>query len=300
MNNWIILMSSQFKTIGIITKQWNQRSAGTLNRLAEYLLSKDVNIIAEERTGALIESNLKKVPKMELGGLCDLVIVVGGDGSFLHAARAVVDSGTPLVGINRGKLGFLTDIKPIELDTQLDAILAGNYQAEERFLLDASASNGIAYPALNDILIADKENAHMMEFEIYVNDCFMCSERADGLIVATPTGSTAYALSGGGPILHPNLNSIVLVPMFAHTLTSRPIVVPGDSEIRILMKNDPDSAAQLSADSQIREKLSHGEQVLIRKKEKRITLLHPCDYDYFTNIRSKLHWGQKLDLNAYE
>jgi len=285
-----------FKHIGIMGKCRNDSTKETLCTLIHYLKQNPLSISIEEKTAlAIHEKTLSSVSAEELSKQADLVIVIGGDGSLLHAAHSVTAENTPIVGINRGRLGFLTDINPDDITTELDAILAGEYHSEKRFLLKANTQDNSTYcTALNDIVLATGGIAHMIEFEIYINDKFLCSERADGVIIATPTGSTAYALSGGGPILQPSLDAIVIVSMFPHTLTHRPIVIPGDSEITIKLSPNNKIPAKLSGDGQAYCELSKNQELTIKKHSKSLTLLHPKGYDYFACIRSKLFWGKKL------
>lgn len=293
-------MKKSFKKIGIIGKQRaGQTTLATLKNLVEYLLANDYQVIVETATAAFLpELNLTTTAREQLGQQVDLIIVVGGDGSLLNAARAAVAWNTPVVGINRGHLGFLTDIHPQELKIQLDAILAGHYLEESRFLLTAQIEHQqqrtAESDALNDVVLTPGHSAHLIEFEIYIDDRFVCSQRADGLIVATPTGSTAYALSGGGPILHPNLDAIALVPMFPHTLSSRPIVVEGGCEIKIHIALSNDISPEISCDGQARIAVVPGNNIIIRKKAQQLRLIHPKSYDYFETLRDKLHWGRKL------
>ncbi len=291
-------MSLAFTHIGLISK--NQPSAQlseTCKALLAYLETLPLTLLIDQETAQSFNRNdLTTLNRETLCQQADLVIVVGGDGSLLQASRIAACYETPVVGINRGRLGFLADIKPSELETKLNDILHGNYLKEERFLLEAQAPEKLpAQPALNDIVLASTDNAHMMEFSIYINDCFMCSERADGLIITSPTGSTAYALSGGGPIVHPTLDALVLVPMFSHTLTSRPIVVPGGSTITLVIGEQVEIPAKLSLDGQVACQLSCGDKVSISKKSTPLSLLHPTDYNYYDNVRSKLHWGKKIN-----
>ena len=188
-----------------------------------------------------------------------------------------------MLGINRGHLGFLTDINPKELH-RISDVLNGNYTREERFLLKTSL--GIA---LNDVVLLPGE-AQLIEFDIMINNQFVCQQRADGLIIATPTGSTAYALSGGGPILHPHLNAMVLVPMFPHTLSSRPIVIDSDAKIELIISEHKNKTANISCDGQQRIPVEPGTRITIEKHEKKLHLIHPDNYDYFATLREKLGW----------
>lgn len=269
--------------------------ADTLERLQEFLQQRNIDFIAETETAQYF--NKLSCPSLDLDKLnddSDLIICVGGDGTLLQAGRKAVLSNTPVLGINRGRLGFLTDIKPSEIELQIGDILDGNYHEESRFLLDATTSTDDEVQqlgtALNDVVLLPGLITHLVEFEIYINNKLVCQQRADGLIVATPTGSTAYALSGGGPILHPKLDAIVLVPMFPHTLSSRPIVVTGDSEIRIYITDTNRSAPNILCDGQERIDINPGSSVIITKKPEQLRLIHSVEYNYYETLRSKLGW----------
>lgn len=291
-------MKLHFKTIGLMGRQRSPESIQCLTILCEYL-TKNYDIVIEQDTATFLSGNYYTIaPQEEFGKKVDLVIVVGGDGSLLKAAQFVVDYETPVLGVNRGRLGFLTDIHPNELTKRLQQVLDGEYIKEERFMLNAEIrhKNKVIYQnmALNDVVLLPGEFTHMIEFEIYINKQFVCSQSADGHIVATPTGSTAYALSGGGPILHPKLDAIVLVPMFPHTLSSRPIVVAGDSDIEFKMIPRFETSPQVSCDGQDKVPISPGDTLHVYKKAKYLKLLHPKGYNYFSTLRKKLHWEKKL------
>lgn len=291
-------MSKAFKTIGIIGRLKNPGVKDTLATLVEYLHSLQRDIVIEAETAeSLNDASLKIVTRDQIGSLCDLIIVIGGDGSLLNATHAVVNNEIPVLGINRGSLGFLTDILPTELQ-KIKAILDGKYVLEKRFLLTAEVDlHGEALgkdDALNEVALIPNVTPHMIEFEIYIDDQFVCSQNSDGLIIATPTGSTAYALSGGGPILHPQLDAIVLVPMFPHTLSSRPIVVEGNQQINIIVSQNNSHTPRISCDGQAYINTPPGSRITIRKKPQRLHLIHPMDYNYYETLRSKLHWGKKL------
>lgn len=291
-------MSVKFKTIGIIGRIKTPGVKDTLRTLIDYLLILNQHFLVELETSELLnDKSLGNVPREQLGQQCDLLIVVGGDGSLLHAAHAVVNNETPVLGINRGSLGFLTDILPTQLEKIKD-ILDGKYILEKRFLLSATIElDGQTFgkdDALNEVAILPDAVPHMIEFEIYIDGQFLCSQNSDGLIIATPTGSTAYALSGGGPILHPQLDAIVLVPMFPHSLNNRPIVVEGKREINIIISPNNTTSPRLSCDGRAYINTPPGSRIFIRKKSKFLHLVHPLDYNYYETLRSKLHWGKKL------
>ncbi|MCB1827373.1 MAG: NAD(+) kinase [Coxiellaceae bacterium] len=266
----------------------------TLLALKDYLLSLNAELLVEKNTNTMMgKHKLPVVTAEKIPNDCDLIVVVGGDGSLLTAAHIALPYNLPVLGINRGRLGFLTDIHPDEL-TKISAILSGHYREEKRFLLqtaltveDKKINEDIA---LNDVVLLPGNLAQMIEFEIMVNGQFVCSQRADGMIVATPTGSTAYALSGGGPILHPALNAVVLVPMFPHTLSSRPIVISGDSQIVINICASNETSPYVSCDGQSRIALAPGGKIEIHKKPELLRLIHPVDYHYFNTLREKLSW----------
>jgi NAD+ kinase len=233
-----------------------------------------------------------------LGERCDLIVVVGGDGSLLGVARDLARAGVPMLGINRGGLGFLADIPPEQIESRLPSVLEGSFSTEDHFLLDArvlwDGEEAGASPALNDVVVHLGALSRMMEFSLWVDGQFVYEQRSDGLIVASPTGSTAYSLSAGGPIMHPSLDAIVIVPMFPHTLTSRPLVVRGQSEIRIVMGESGTADAQVSCDSQVDFPLCAGAEVRIRKYQTPLRLIYPIDHSFYESCRSKLDWGTRL------
>lgn len=292
-------MSATFKAIGIIGRVKNLEVKDTLSALIDYLIQLKKNLIIEKETAeSLSSSNLKTLPRDQLGKQCDLLIVVGGDGSMLNAVHAVVNDEIPILGINRGSLGFLTDVLPTQLDKIKD-ILEGKFILEKRFLLTAHVledNKKIGEDvALNEAALLPDTIPHMIEFEIYIDDKFLCSQDSDGLIIATPTGSTAYALSGGGPILHPHLDAMVLVPMFPHSLNYRPIVIDGNSKISIIISPNNQTCPRLSCDGRAYLTLPPGSRIHIHKKVETLHLIHPLDYNYYETLRSKLHWGKKLN-----
>lgn len=287
--------SLTFKNIGLIGRQGSSKVTETLKRLMPFLDKKGFQPILEERTAELLlEHSYQEADINMLAEICDLVIVVGGDGSLLGAARAMAKTGVPVVGVNRGRLGFLTDISPDEIEEKIGQVLAGKFSAEERFLLEAEIYRdhelvGTA-EGLNDVVIHPGKSARMIEFDLHIEGQFVYNQRSDGLIVATPTGSTAYALSGGGPIMHPKLDALVLVPMFPHTLSSRPIVVDGNSEIKIFIHDDNETYPHVSCDGQSHLVTRPGDVIYIRKKAQKLKLLHPVGHDFYETCRNKLGW----------
>jgi NAD+ kinase len=262
------------------------------------LLSLKKTCLLDNETAAhLTDLTIPILPREALCQEADLLIVVGGDGNILHTAHDAVQYNVPVLGINRGRLGFLTDILPHRLD-KIKLILDGQFHMEKRFLLEASVyqdTHCIGHDhALNEVALIPNSAPHMTEFEIYIDQQFVCSQDSDGLIIATPTGSTAYALSGGGPILHPQLDAIVIVPMFPHTLSMRPIVIEANQAIDIMISPNNSTAPRLSCDSHHFIEVPLGGRIHIKKLGKPLQLIHPIDYDYYESLRSKLHWGHKL------
>ncbi|MBM87301.1 MAG: NAD(+) kinase [Gammaproteobacteria bacterium] len=290
---------SEFKCIGLIGRPGHDGVIESLTRFMLYLQSKEVSIMMDDVTSELVRnSSAKVVTRAQLGANCDLLVVVGGDGSILNAAKHVVSKGVPVIGINRGKLGFLTDILPGEIESQFDEVLAGNYTVENKFLLDvkvkANVESNLLGLALNDVVLHPGKAAQMIEFELFINDQFVYSQESDGLIVATPTGSTAYSLSAGGPITHPDLNAVVLVPMYPHSLNSRPIVIDGDCEIKIVVAAKESLQPQVSCDGEVCYTASASDELFVTKNSNPLKLIHPPNHSFYQACRSKLGWGSRL------
>lgn len=294
-------MSKQFKTIGIIGKHRGENLGDTLQELFQFLQRRGLEILFDEDTLALagsLQDKLAGVDLDTLGRRADLVFVVGGDGTILAAARRLVEYEVPILGINLGRLGFLADISPTELGSKLEQILAGEYEEEQRAMLHARVMRDGRQigesSAFNDVVIHSCNVARMIQYETFINGKFVSRSNADGLIVATPTGSTAYALSGGGPIVHPSLNALVLVTVCPHTMSHRPIVIDADSEIEIVFSEQNQACAQVSCDGQVDISLENGDCVQIKRKDKSIRLIHPRNHNYYSILRAKLHWGKRL------
>jgi NAD+ kinase len=294
---------AEFNNIGLVGRSGNAPVVDTLRRLLDFLRGKDLTVFVDDLTAELVSGHgQKQCKRAELSKFCDLVIVVGGDGSMLNVAKFVASDQVPVIGINRGRLGFLTDILPDELEEGISAVLDGSYSVDSRFLLDVvvrlnSSKNSEDYhlgSALNDVVLHPGKAAQMIKFELFVDGIFVYSLNSDGLIVATPTGSTAYALSAGGPIMHPGLNAVVLVPMYPHSLGNRPIVVDGDSEIRIVVSPQETLEPQVSCDGQVLYTASAGDEFIVRKKDVPLKLIHPPEHTFYQACRSKLGWGSRL------
>jgi len=291
-------MACEFSTIGLIGKYGDPGVGETLLQISQYLEKYDCEVMLEAETASMVSNqHLPTASLKTIGEQCKLAIIVGGDGTLLNAARNLVDYNVPILGVNLGRLGFLVDISPDDLIFRLDEIFNGKYEEEHRILLDAvvyhkdgsiSESN-----AFNDVVVHKWDVARMVETETYINGKFLNNMRADGLIVSTPTGSTAYALSGGGPILQPDLDALVLVPICPHTMSFRPIVIDGESKIEIIVK-DSTSKAQITCDGQINLGLVSGDKVQIQRKERVVRLIHPCKHDHYEILRAKLRWGENF------
>lgn len=287
-----ITMAKSFERIGLFAKQRKENITETLLALIALLKKQQKTIIVENNLAELFPGDdLELAPLAELSTQSDLIIVVGGDGSMLTAVNAALTTGTPVLGVNRGRLGFLTDISPQELDAIIP-ILEGQYQIEPRFLLQTKLPE-YQDTALNDVVLFPGNATQMIEFTISVNNKCVCTQRADGLIIATPTGSTAYALSGGGPIVHPKLDAIVLVPMFPHTLSNRPLVVSAEDNIQIKLADQLASEPKLSCDGKDLINIPAGSIIEITKHTQALELVHPLDYDYYQTLRAKLGWQNK-------
>ncbi len=271
----------------------------TLCLIYDHLLALGLHPIFDVETAKLVPyQDCQIVGRHLMGEVADLVVVVGGDGSLLHAARALVKYNTPVVGVNRGRLGFLTDIKPSMVLSKLDQVLKGEFQLDKRFLLEMEirSAGDVIYQAiaLNDIVLHSGRSVHMIDFELSIDGQFVYRQHSDGLIVSTPTGSTAYALSGGGPIIHPSMDAIALVPMHPHTLSSRPIIVGDQSEIKIRVQENR-VMPMVSADGQHSVALNAGDALHIRKHPFKLNLLHPPGYDFYMSCRTKLGWNQDFE-----
>ncbi|MEJ6706558.1 NAD(+) kinase [Porticoccus sp. Uisw_050_02] len=287
-----------FKHIALIANVELPEVTEPLKRLCRFLEKEGYSVALESKTALLVANNTLPVfDYLDEELKLDLVVVVGGDGSMLSVGRSVAELNIPLLGVNRGRLGFLTDIQPDDMENQLIRVLAGDYIVSNRFLLEISLSRKgekiNSGEAINDVVVHPGSSLRMMEFELYIDEQFVYSQRSDGLIVSTPTGSTAYALSGGGPILHPNLDAIVLVPMNPHTLSSRPVVVGGDSsiEIKLGLRNEH---SMVTCDGQNDLIPQPGDVICIEKKMQPLRLIHQADNSFYATCRTKLGWGSRL------
>jgi NAD+ kinase len=285
--------TSRFKRIALIVKpNVADPLRQTLQVVQQVLTRRGVGLLPDERSAALLGLGAG-MPVSELARCCDLAVVVGGDGTLLSAARTMADHEVPLLGVNLGRLGFLVDVTPTEVGDTLSAVLDGHYDEDRRFLLSAEVNRQPATLALNDVVLHKWNIARMIEFETWIDGRFVNTQHSDGLIVSTPTGSTAYALSGGGPLLVPGLDAVTLVPICPHTLSNRPIVVHADSDIEISVRGNTDPKdVRITCDGAVNLTLDDGDQLRIRRHPTRVRLLHPVGHDHFNVLRAKLGWGE--------
>ncbi len=282
------------KRIGIICKTGKTELAGILKPLLPWLENKGCEVFIDEETAVLLGG--EGYSRAHITSLVDLVMVFGGDGTMLGVARLIGDRGVPILGVNLGGLGFITEVNRDELFDVIDNMLSGNCSIEERIMLTARVNrNGKSaadFTVLNDVVINKGALARIIELETYIGSNYLTTFKADGLIIATPTGSTAYSLAAGGPILYPTLNSIVLTPICSHTLTNRTIVLPHDVTVLVTLRAANEDV-YLTLDGQIGFPLQKDDTVEIMKAASPTRLLIPCRRDYFQVLRTKLKWGER-------
>ena len=286
-------ITTSFQRIALLAKlDRDAHLVETVQRLYRFLVDQGIRVQCDPQAAVLL-TDVEPTSVAELAVQNDLAIVVGGDGTLLQSANKFVHTGVPLLGINLGRLGFLVDVSPDEMLDLLTAILQGSYQQEERSLLHCTVGDQPAELALNDVVLHKWHIARMLEFTIWVDGSLMHTQRSDGLIVSTPTGSTAYALSGGGPLLAPRLNAMALVPICPHTLSNRPIVINGDSEVVIALCGTTDAThARVTCDGQASLCVQPDERIVIHKHVTPVHFLHPAGYDHYDILRTKLGWGE--------
>jgi NAD+ kinase len=294
-------MHSQFKTLGIIGKPSDPSITETLATLLRFLKQYHYSIVVADNTAQFIgDVEIKAYPPEQLAQQCDLMIAIGGDGTFLAAARIACLNNIPLIGINLGKVGFLVDISPREMCAKLKQILAGEYTEEHRYLLRTKIirAEQIIHEeiSLNEVVVHRWVTPSMIKIVTHINGRFLNSQRSDGLIVSTPTGSTAYSLSAGGPILHPSLNALVLVPLNPHTLSNRPIVLDDNAEIEISFSQTSQINAQVTCDHLEIPDVLMSDRILIKKDPTPVKILHPLGHDFFQTLRKKLHWSNDYSV----
>ena len=290
-------MAFPVRVCALVGKFTDPRVAETAHALIPFLQSRQVEVlfsddaqIAEEPAG------VQRTPEETFGERADLIIAIGGDGTLLYAARLVARHGVPLLGVNRGRLGFLTDVMPNDMFPSIEAALRGELEKDERPLLSAClfAANGSTAEslALNDVVLQKLATGRMIDFSTHVNGNYVNKHAGDGIVVASATGSTAYALSCGGPIVEPHLDVLVVAPICPHTLSDRPIIVSAQSTLEFHLLERPDSRAQVTCDGTVIGEIEPGDRLQVKPAKERITLLHPVGHDYYRLLRSKLHWGR--------
>jgi NAD+ kinase len=289
-------MPAAFKTVAVVGKSDAANLPDVLDQLGAVLRARGLAILMDPLTAGASRTPPTAVVEMaSLAAKADLAVVVGGDGTLIGCARLMAEHAVPLVGVNLGRLGFLTDIPADSVVPAIEAVLEGDFVPEQRLLLAGSVRRGnktlISALAMNDVVVSRGAVGSMIEFAVTVDGEFIYSLRADGLIVATPTGTTAYALSAGGPILHPALQAIALVPISPHTLSNRPVAIRSSSRVEITLVRGVDARANF--DVQAHVQLEHGDVVCVQTAPKHATLLHPKGYRYFSMLRQKLRWTER-------
>ncbi len=290
-------MKFPFKTVALIGKYKAPEITGPLLRLAAFLSGKGVAVVVDSITaGHITQHDYREMPLNEMGGAVDMAIVLGGDGTMLNIACTLAPFDIPLVGVNQGRLGFLTDISLDTVQQTIAAMLEGKFVTEKRLLLTTrilrDGTEVFNALSLNEVVVHRGNISSMIEFEVRIDGEYLYNQRADGLIVATPTGSTAYALSAGGPILHPSLDLIALVPVCPHTLSNRPIVVKSESVLEVLMHRT--SAVSVRFDSHTHFDLQGHDKLVVSRYPTPICLLHPVGHSYYHTLREKLLWNKTL------
>ena len=287
-------MGSEFQKVALVGRHDDPRVAEPMTQLVNHLTKAGIEVLVA--TEMALDLPVSRIAQDELSSQADLMIAVGGDGTMLYAGSLARQSDVPLLGINRGRLGFLADVTPDEMLSSVDHILKGEYSVESRLLLQAElhreSGDTISGTAFNDVVLQRSETGRMVDFEASVAGQFVNTHSGDGLIVATPTGSTAYALSCGGPIIEPQLDAFVVVPICPHTLTDRPIVIAASQEIEIRLMPREQTGAGVAIDGHSIGAIIPGDLLTINAASKRIKLIHPPGYDFYEILRSKLLWGR--------
>lgn len=288
-------MKSQFRHVALIGKYHTHGSRSALESIAYFLCTHGCDVAIEQDTAS--NTGLTQYPILDVAGIgahCDLGLVVGGDGTMLGIGRLLAQFGIPLIGINQGRLGFITDIAFADYQTLLAPMLRGEFEEDRRWMMKAKVVRDgrcvFDAIAMNDVVVNRGATSGMVELRVEVDGRFLANQRADGLIIATPTGSTAYALSAGGPLLHPSIGGWVLVPIAPHTLSNRPIVLADSGEITVEIVAGRDASANF--DMQSLATLLHGDRITVRRSDHQMQFLHPKGWSYFDTLRKKLHWNE--------
>lgn len=289
--------NARFDTIALVGNSRDARVCESMLLLAAHLHNCKRRLMIDEAVEVDFGSvPVTRKPEAALGKLVDLIVAVGGDGTMLHAARLAAPHGVPVLGVNRGRLGFLADIGAADVRSRLDEVLTGQFVQDRRSMLQArlirDGQTANTCNALNDVVLQKWQTGRMLDFETWIDDRYVNTHGGDGLVIATATGSTAYALSCGGPILYPELDALVLAPICPHTLSDRPIVVRSSSKIEVRLVERPDTNAQVTCDGVPLGDLLAGDRLVVMPSEESVVLLHPSDHDYYRILRSKLRWGR--------
>jgi len=290
------MIDTNFNSVALVARDSDPNVQESVELLVAILVGRGIRVWVDENTEFAALPGVTQCTEDQLSHHCDLIMAVGGDGTMLHAAQLINRASLPLLGINRGRRGFLADIVPDELEQKVMNIIDGDYLRESRMMLTATIFGG-EHPrqemqALNDVVIQRGSMGQMLDFEVQVDGSYVNTHRGDGLIITTPTGSTAYSLSSGGPIMQPGLNAVAMVPICPHTLSDRPVVIPGNSSIDIRIRHRFEADAFITVDGRMTSEFNTSDSLQVTQSIHRITLLHPSDYDYFEVLRSKLNWGQ--------
>jgi NAD+ kinase len=292
-------MNTPLKACGLVGHLADPRIAETAVAAFAALRRRSIEVLVAADEPAPLLPGARAVPRLELGRSAQCLIAIGGDGTLLQAARLVAGRDVPLLGINRGRLGFLTDVLPNELNASIDALVDGRCAADRRPLLEArllwADGASASLSSLNDVVLLRRETGRMFDYQTTVDGRYLNTHRGDGLVIATATGSTAYALSCGGPIVDPRLDVLVMAPICPHTLSDRPIMVPGNAHIEIQSRERSGALAEVTCDGVRLGDMQPGDRLQVSARGGSITLLHPPGYDYFRLLRSKLHWGRGED-----
>jgi NAD+ kinase len=288
-------MSFPVRVCALVGRFADPRVAESVGTLVPHLLARKVEVLVSD-DAPLEAGGVKRMPESTFGKRADLVIAIGGDGTLLYAARLVARANVPLLGINRGRLGFLTDVMPQDMLACVDAAIEGRCEPDERSLMAASLrsidGSTAEELALNDVVLQKLATGRMLDFETWMDGRYVNTHAGDGIVVASATGSTAYALSCGGPIIEPRVGVIVVAPICPHTLSDRPIVVPAQTVVELRLIERPDTRAQVTCDGTVLGELVPGDRLEVKLARESVTLLHPTGHDYYRLLRSKLHWGR--------
>jgi NAD+ kinase len=296
-------LAARFSTIALMGNPQDRRTLDSMQVLTTHLLAAGRKVQASDSLRArALPKQVRRVPDQKIAQGADLVIAIGGDGSMLYAARRIAGRRTSLLGINRGRLGFLADVGPEHMLAKVDEVLAGKFVSEQRMLLLVDLIHGenvvATGTALNDVVVKRHATGRMCEYQTFVDGRYVNTHLGDGFIVSTPTGSTAYALSCGGPIVEPSLDALLLIPICPHTLSDRPLVIPATRVAEVRLRAGQSEHADVICDGEPVGQLAPGWSIQVRAAKERIELIHPVGYDYFAILRSKLLWGRDAREHA--